>query len=168
MKLQAEIDGETVEIDLKRDGDKLAAVVGDREYSLEISEPDAGVLLFKKDNKIFEVYVNGPNSLDAPTRVAVGGSEFDVSITDPKQLRAAGADHSHDGGAVEIKTAMPGKVVRLLAFAGDEVDKGDGVIVVEAMKMQNEMKSPKAGVIKEVRVAENDTVNAGQILIVIE
>ena len=63
---------------------------------------------------------------------------------------------------------MPGKVVRILKAVGDEVAKGDGVIVVEAMKMQNEMKSPKDGVIKEIRVAESDTVGAGDILVVIE
>jgi biotin carboxyl carrier protein len=168
MKLQAEIDGETIEVDIKLEGDRLLAVVGDREYSLEISEPEDGVLLFKKGSQIFEVFVTQPNSPDSPTHVAIRGSEYDVSIIDPKRLRGTRSDHAHAGGAVEIKTAMPGKVVRLLAGVGDEVNKGDGVVVVEAMKMQNEIKAPKAGLVREVRVAENDTVNAGQTLVVIE
>ena len=63
---------------------------------------------------------------------------------------------------------MPGKVVRILVEQGAEVKQGEGVIVVEAMKMQNEMKAPKDGIIKEIRVAEGATVNAGDILVVIE
>ena len=168
MKLQAEIDDETVEVSIKREGDRLSAVVDDREYSLEISEPENGVLLLKKDGQIFEIFVSPTISDASPTRITVCGSEYDVSIVDPKRLRGAGGDHAHASGTVEIKTAMPGKVVRIRANAGDEVSKGDGVIVVEAMKMQNEMKSPKDGVIKEVRVAENDTVSSGQTLVVIE
>ncbi|MBK6587173.1 MAG: hypothetical protein IPG22_02470 [Acidobacteria bacterium] len=63
---------------------------------------------------------------------------------------------------------MPGKVVRVLVAQGDTVQKGDGVVVVEAMKMQNEMKSPKDGVIAAIKAAEGDTVGAGDVLVVIE
>lgn len=168
MRLQAEIGGEIVEVNIKRNGDRIFATVGDREYSLEVSEPENDVFLFRKDGQIFEVFVSPPPQPDLPTRITIRGAEYEVSITDPKRLRGAGGDNTHAGGKIEIKTAMPGKVVRLLAAVGDEVRKGDGVIVVEAMKMQNEMKSPKDGVVKEVRVGEHDTVNAGQTLVVIE
>ena len=63
---------------------------------------------------------------------------------------------------------MPGKVVRFVANPGQDVEKGDGVIVVEAMKMQNELKSPKAGTLKEFRVSEGDTVSAGDVLALVE
>ncbi|REJ79531.1 MAG: hypothetical protein DWQ47_02075 [Acidobacteria bacterium] len=63
---------------------------------------------------------------------------------------------------------MPGKVVRIIAKEGDEVVSGDGVIVVEAMKMQNEMKSPKDGAVKKILKQEGETVNAGDVLVVIE
>ncbi|MBA2621364.1 MAG: biotin/lipoyl-binding protein, partial [Acidobacteria bacterium] len=71
-------------------------------------------------------------------------------------------------GAAEIKTAMPGKVVRVLAVEGAEIKAGDGVLIVEAMKMQNEMKAPKDGIVKEIRVVEGATVNAGDVLAIIE
>ncbi|QYO67495.1 biotin/lipoyl-containing protein [Leptolyngbya sp. 7M] len=71
-------------------------------------------------------------------------------------------------GVVELKTAMPGKVVRVIVAEGDEVKKGDGILVVEAMKMQNEMRSPKNGTVKTISVAEGSTVAAGDILAVIE
>ena len=63
---------------------------------------------------------------------------------------------------------MPGKVVNILLTVGSPVEKGDGVLVVEAMKMQNELKSPKAGVIKEIRVTEGAAVSASDILATIE
>ena len=59
---------------------------------------------------------------------------------------------------------MPGKVVRVLVEAGASVEKGTGVVIVEAMKMQNEMKSPRAGVVVAVNVTPGDTVNAGEVL----
>ena len=92
----------------------------------------------------------------------------EIKIFDPKRLRGTGAESEQTTGASEIKTAMPGKVVRVLAQVGAEIKQGDGVIIVEAMKMQNEMKSPKDGVIKEIRFAEGATVNAGDVLVIIE
>ena len=63
---------------------------------------------------------------------------------------------------------MPGKVVRVQLEAGASVEKGAGVVVVEAMKMQNEMKSPRAGVVVSINVKPGDTVNAGDVLAVVE
>jgi biotin carboxyl carrier protein len=63
---------------------------------------------------------------------------------------------------------MPGKVVRVLVSVGDPVEPGQGLIVVEAMKMQNEMKSPKAGIVVEIKTKDGATVAAGEILVVIE
>ena len=63
---------------------------------------------------------------------------------------------------------MPGRVVRVLAARGEEVEAHQGVVVIEAMKMQNELKSPKAGRVAEIRVAPGDTVSAGDVLAVIE
>jgi biotin carboxyl carrier protein len=63
---------------------------------------------------------------------------------------------------------MPGKVVRVIAPAGTEVEQGAGVIVIEAMKMQNELKSPKKGKVAKILVAEGSPVNAGDVLAVIE
>jgi biotin carboxyl carrier protein len=69
---------------------------------------------------------------------------------------------------VEIKSAMPGRVVNVLVAAGDEVKDGQGIVVVEAMKMENELKSPKAGKVVEVKVVAGQTVEKGELMIVIE
>jgi biotin carboxyl carrier protein len=63
---------------------------------------------------------------------------------------------------------MPGRVVRLLAAVGDEVEEGQGVVVIEAMKMQNELKSPKAGRVVRVGASVGDTVGSGDVLVVVE
>ena len=166
MKLQAEIDGKTSDVEVRRDGDSLFARVDGQEYELEVSEPEPGVFLFKHNGRVFNTFALKRS--DGSIEVNLNGKSFNIQVTDPKRLRGSGSEHSHDHGLVEIKTAMPGKVVRILTAVGKSVEKGSGVIVVEAMKMQNEMRSPKDGVIKEIRVSEGVTVNAGEVLVVIE
>ena len=99
--------------------------------------------------------------------IVVNGRTFSIEIFDPREMRArksAGAGE----GRQNIVAMMPGKVVRVLAARGDEVEAGQGLIVVEAMKMQNEMKSPKAGRVVEVKTQADATVAAGEVLMVIE
>ena len=162
MKLNAELSGEKYEIQLTRDGEKISARVDDREYELEASEVEKDVYLFKYNHQIFEIYV-APNGI-----VNLGNHQLEISVTDPKRLRGSGASQAGADGIAEIKTAMPGKLVRVLVEAGAEIKQGEGVLVVEAMKMQNEMKSPKDGTVKEIRFADGATVNAGDVLAIIE
>jgi biotin carboxyl carrier protein len=167
MKFQAETGDEKHEIQIRHEDGKVFASVDDREYELEVSEPEPGVYLFKRDGKILEASVSAGHAGN-PTHVRIGGAELEVKLIDPKRLRGSGAEHEHGDGLAEIKTAMPGKVVSILLAVGSTVEKGDGVLVVEAMKMQNELKSPKAGVIKDIRVTEGAAVSAGDILATIE
>lgn len=162
MKLNAELNGEKHEIEITREGSMVFARVGDREYELEASEVEKDVFLFKYDNRIFQIYV-APNGI-----VNLGNHQLEISVTDPKRLRGSGGEAGSAEGLAEIKTAMPGKLVRVLTEVGAEIKKGEGVLVVEAMKMQNEMKSPKDGIVKEIRFAEGATVNAGDVLAIIE
>lgn len=167
MKLTANINNENREIDVRREGDRVFATVGERSYELDAHTTAANTYLFKLDGKIYECYVS-PVSTDGQTTVSVGTNSYEFSLADPKRLSHAGGAHALADGAAEIKTQMPGKVVKILVAVGDEVVAKDGVIIVEAMKMQNEMKAPKDGVIKEIRFAEGETVNAGDVLVVIE
>jgi biotin carboxyl carrier protein len=63
---------------------------------------------------------------------------------------------------------MPGKIVRVISAAGTDIEAGHGVLVIEAMKMQNELKSPKKGIVKQVLVAEGQSVGAGDVLAIVE
>ena len=91
-----------------------------------------------------------------------------IKIIDPRRLRSGHNSTGHHHGVAQIVAPMPGKVVRVQVEAGTAVEKGAGVIVVEAMKMQNEMKSPRAGVVVAVNVKPGDTVNAGDVLAVLD
>jgi biotin carboxyl carrier protein len=162
MKLLAEIEDLKYEIKIERKDTKVFAEIDERRYELEVSEPESNVYLLKHNNRVYQVYV-APNNL-----VSLGTKQYEINLIDPKRLRASGGTDASADGASEIKTAMPGKVVRVLVETGAEVEKGDGIIVVEAMKMQNELKSPKAGIVREIRFTEGATVGAGDILAVIE
>lgn len=162
MKLQAELNNEKHEIEIKRDGAKIFARIDEREYELEASEVEPNVFLLKNANKIYQVYV-APNGA-----VTLGVHQFETKIYDPRRLRGAGAAGAANEGKAEIKTAMPGKVVRIIAEEGAEIKQGEGVIIVEAMKMQNEMKAPKDGVVTAILATEGATVNAGDVLAIIE
>ncbi len=168
MKLIAQINDEQQEIEIKKDGGKVFAEIDGRKYELEASKPEQNVYLFKRDGKVFEVFVSPKANINEPFKIKVGTDDFEVNITDPKKLRGTGAGSGSAEGIAEIKTAMPGKVVRILLEKDSEVKTGEGVIVVEAMKMQNELKSPKDGIVKEIRFNEGETVNAGDVLVVIE
>ncbi len=168
MKLITEINNEKHEIKLTQTGEKVLAEIDGRTYELDASEPEPNVYLLKYDNKIFEVFVSPVEKPNELFKVNIANQYFEIKITDPKRLRGTSAESGALEGIAEIKTAMPGKVVRVLAEAGAAIKQGEGVLIVEAMKMQNEMKSPKDGIVKEIRVGEGATVNAGDVLAIIE
>jgi biotin carboxyl carrier protein len=99
--------------------------------------------------------------------VSVNGRVFHVEVFDPRSLRGK-RPAAEGSGAQTVAALMPGRVIRVLVETGQDVEAGQGLVVVEAMKMQNEMKSPRAGRVVEVRSAAGATVSAGDILVVIE
>ena len=102
------------------------------------------------------------------THLWVGPARYSAEVSDPRSLRGRKASAGMDHGPVKLVAPMPGKVVRVLAAERAEVDAGQGVLVVEAMKMQNELKSPKKGVVQKIVATEGTAVNAGDVLAVVE
>lgn len=166
MKLIVEIEGEQKEVSVTREGGRVLATVSGREYELEASEPETNVYLLKSGNRVIEFTVLDRS--DGMFSVTTGDTGFDAAVIDPRKLGGGSAAGGTADGVAEIRTQMPGKVVRVLVAEGDEVATGDGVIVVEAMKMQNEIRSPKDGIVREIRAGEGKTVNAGDVLVVID
>jgi len=99
--------------------------------------------------------------------VSVNGRVYHVEVIDPRGPRGR-RSAGESSGPRSITAAMPGRVVRVLAAVGDDVAEGAGVVVIEAMKMQNELKSPKAGRVSRVAIAVGDAVGAGDVLVVVE
>jgi acetyl/propionyl-CoA carboxylase alpha subunit len=88
-------------------------------------------------------------------------------VSDPLHRAAERAAAERPAGPAEVKSPMPGKVVRALVRAGESVSAGQAVVVVEAMKMENELKSPRDGTVAEVRASEGQAIEAGQTLVVL-
>ncbi len=168
MKLTAEVDTETFDVEVRYDGDRLIAEVNGRHYDLEVSEPESNSYLIKHEGRIYEALVSPVNDAQGKTNVTIRNEQFAIKLVDPKLLRSSGSDATAADGPAEIRTAMPGKIVRVLVDVGSEVEKGQGIIVVEAMKMQNELRSPKAGTVREIRFAVDSTVSSGDVLVTIE
>jgi len=105
----------------------------------------------------------------AQMHMIVRGVSFSAAVSDPRSFRARKkADDGDAAGPRKLVSPMPGKVVRILAPVGTKVEAGQGVIVVEAMKMQNEIKSPKAGTVQRIVAAEGTAVDSGQVLAIVE
>jgi biotin carboxyl carrier protein len=166
MKLKAQLAEYEYEVSLKPgDGGTVVAEVDGRHYELQVTELSGGLFLLLNGTNIHRCRVEPAD--DNSFEVTLGGKSHAVSIIDPKRLRSGQAAGAHDGVA-EIVSPMPGKVVRVLVEKGAHVEAGTGIVVVEAMKMQNEMKSPKAGVVVSIKAEAGATVNAGDVLAVIE
>ena len=166
MKLKAKIEDQESDIEIKTTDEKTTIAIDGVERDVAYSEIKKGTYLFKTESGVFEAYVAPKSATEF--EVSVGTDSFNISLYDPKSLQGAIVSAGTHDGVAEIKSAMPGKVVKILVKAGDEVAIGDGVVVVEAMKMQNELKSPKDGIVGLVSVAEEDRVNAGDLLLTIE
>lgn len=165
MKLTIEISGQTHEAEFTREGATAQLALGERIHQADISQPEAGFYTVLLNDRVFrcalDVLPNGQ------TEVWVNGQRFPVNVRDKKSRQAA-AGGAAAGGKAVLSAPMPGKVVRVMCAVGDEVAANQGLLVVEAMKMQNEVQAPKAGKIIELKVTEGQTVNAGDTMVIVE
>ena len=168
MKLKAIISGADVEVEISAHGSQVSASVDGRKYELQLNESRDGNLLFVDEGRVFACRVDGRMESGSELEVTVGARRYAITLIDPKRLRSALGGGGHGEGSARIAAPMPGKVVRVLVAAGQQVAAGDGILVVEAMKMQNEMKSPKSGTVVSLNVSAGATVNGGDLLAVIE
>src|SRR6202162_5489399 len=158
------IDGKSHRLDLNRADGRWSCRLDGRDFEIDaiLTRPD--VLSLRIGNLAYE---GKAGRLANDLHWWVGSTCFAVEVRDPRSLRGrtrAGDDH----GPRKITAPMPGKVVRLLVRDGDEVELGAGVAVVEAMKMQNEIKSPKKGTIRKILKSAGAAVNAGDGLAIVE
>ncbi len=143
---QCAVDGQAMEVDAALTArDVLSLLIGEKQYEI------------KRER-----------SLRGELHMVIGSARYAVDVQDPRSLRTRRAAAGSEAGPQKLAAAMPGKIVRILVKEKDEVKAGQPVLVMEAMKMQNEMKSPKDGRVQKILTAEGSTVNAGDTLAVIE
>jgi biotin carboxyl carrier protein len=154
-----------VEMSRSKDGQLSCKIDGKAVAAPDARFNERDVLSLVLGNQSYEVRRDAAASTP---RVVIGEQSFEYEVRDPRSLGARRAKAASSDGPKKIKAPMPGKVVRIVAVEGTQVEAGQGVIVIEAMKMQNELKSPKAGMVKKIHAAEGATVNAGDALAEIE
>jgi biotin carboxyl carrier protein len=140
-------------------------------YELESGESiEQEYSLLEAGRGTYSVLIDGRSytaTLLSGGEVSVNGRVFRVEVFDPRSMRGRRRAGETEGRQ-SVAAPMPGRVIRVLVEVGQEVEAEQGLIVVEAMKMQNEMKSPKSGRVAEVKTAAGATVAAGEVLVVIE
>jgi biotin carboxyl carrier protein len=158
------IDGRSSRVELDRSEKGWSCKLNGREIQVDAVLARRDMLSLRIGDRAYEIK---RERVGEETHLWVGSRRFAAGITDRRSLRgrAASAD---DRGPRKLTAPMPGKVVRVLVTEGAEVELGAGVVVVEAMKMQNEIKSPKKGRIQKILVAEGAAVNAGDALAIVE
>jgi biotin carboxyl carrier protein len=168
MKLTAEIAGEHQELQFRVEGALVFAEVDGRSYRLEARALREGVHLLMLNGRVYECRVEVDEVRREASEVHVGNHAYKVRLIDPKRLRGGQSTGAQADGAAQLVAPMPGKVVRVLVEQGAQVEAGDRIVVVEAMKMQNEMKAPRAGTVTALHARAGTTVKAGEVLAVIE
>ena len=138
--------------------------IGDSEQLIDIQVIEPGVYSLIVDGHSYEAAVREEKKGFV---VEIGAHAIPVRLQDPTQVRSGGAKEFAEGEAV-IESPMPGRVVTIKVQVGATVQEGEGIIIVEAMKMENELHAPKGGKIKSIAVKVGDAVEAGQELVVIE
>ncbi len=166
MKIELEIDGQMVEAEFTATNGSAQLTFGGATREAQVSEPEPGIFTVIINNRVYACALE--ENAGGSTEVVVNGRRIPVAVRDKKRLRGHAGAGAGASGQIKLSSPMPGKVVRVLLNTGDEVAAHQGVLVVEAMKMQNEVQSPKAGKVAEIKVAEGQTVNAGETLAVIE
>jgi len=167
MKYTIQIEGttRTVEVQLNGAGSFHAQIEG-RAASVDAVETAPDTFSILLDGQSFEARVWQDGSEEG-LLVRCAGQDFRVRVQDPRSWRGRSHGMLEASGPQRVLAPMPGKVVRVLVAAGDEVEAGSGLVVVEAMKMQNEIRAPKKGRIECVLVAEGQAVRTQEALVII-
>jgi acetyl/propionyl-CoA carboxylase alpha subunit len=157
-----EVEGEKRRVELPAEtGDRMACSVDGRPVVADVRMLQPGVLSLLIDGRQYRCVLDGDG-------VVIGGRRFGFEVADPRSLQGRRGAGAGTDGPRPVKAPMPGRMVRVLVEVGDEVEAGQALLVIEAMKMQNELKSPKAGRVARIAVGVGDAVGSGDVLVVVE
>jgi len=166
MKFEVRIGARTRIVELERTADHWSITLDGQLLdadAVEIAPHTFSILL---DGQSHEIRV--APSPGGTLTLQTGLEEFTAVVLDPRAWRGRRHASPEAEGRQQVVAPMPGKVVRLLVKVGDTVEAGQGLLVIEAMKMQNEIHSPKSGVVERLLAQEGQPVNAGEILAWVE
>ena len=153
---------ETRFVELTREGDRWRAIVDGQPLEVDVVEVAPHTFSILLNGKSCELRVT-PQA-EGALKIQSAHAEFTAQVVDPRELRGRHGATDVEGRQ-QIVAPMPGKIVRILVKAGESVESGQGLLVVEAMKMQNEIRSPKSGNVEKIAAKEGDAVNSGDVLL---
>jgi len=165
VKLKIQLAGRTRDLEIKRQSGKLLAMLDGRAIEADAVEVGPGLFSILLEGAACEA---GVETAPAGLIVSIAGRRLEARVIDPRRWRGAGRGCGVEAeGRQQVLAPMPGKVVRVLVQQGDKIEAGRGLLVVEAMKMQNEIRSPKTGTVERLLATEGQAVNAGEVLAVV-
>lgn len=163
-RIDLDVDGLVRTVQVEKVGDRFTITIDGRTHVVDATEVEPGRWSLLMDGSCashdVRVRTRGPGEMS----VKVNGASIAVGLRDPRRSRHA---HAAADGPARIVAPMPGKIVRLLVGPGDAVAVRQGLVVVEAMKMENELRAPRAGTVSEVAVQEGAVVEVGAVLVTI-
>jgi biotin carboxyl carrier protein len=152
-------------VELEREADRWKIALDGQPVNADAVEIAPNTLSLLLEGQSYEVHITP--SPDGVLKLQTGLQEFSAGVVDPRAWRGRRHGALEAEGRQQVVAPMPGKVVRLLVEVGHKVEAGQGLLVVEAMKMQNEIRSPKSGTVERLHVKEGQPVNAGEALCII-
>jgi biotin carboxyl carrier protein len=164
MKRELIVNGKSRAIEVRQEDGLVHFSTPDGSGSASILEVEPGVYSVLMDGVSYSAQLIRTGGAIS---VEIRGHVFEIEIVDPRAARRKGGAQAGEGRQT-ILSPMPGKIVRVLVQEGHAVEPGQGIVVIEAMKMQNELKSQRAGTVTALPVAEGATVAAGEVLAIIE
>ena len=165
MTYDVTIYGKSYRLELGRADGRWECRLDGKEVPIDAVMPRRDVLSILIDGKAYEIK---RERTATDLHLWVGPVRHEAVLRDPRSLVSRRASGSGDQGPRKLIAPMPGKVVRVLVEEGTDLEAGQGVVVVEAMKMQNEIKSPKKGTLRKLIATPGANVNAGDVLAVVE
>jgi biotin carboxyl carrier protein len=165
MVYEITVNGKPHRLELEHADGRWECRLNGREIKVDAVVPRRDVLSMLVDGHSYEVKrEQSPTDL----HLWVGSTRYGVELRDPRSLQSRRNAAGDEKGPKKLVAPMPGRIVRVLVAEKSEVEAGQGIVVVEAMKMQNEIKSPKKGIVQTILAAPGAAVNAGDVLAVVE
>jgi biotin carboxyl carrier protein len=156
------IDGKAYDLEISEIEGRWHCRLNSREIPIDFARLNASTASILIDGKSYEIRRGTSGT------ISIGNRRYEVAVEDPRSWQGRRRKELLQAGPQRLSSSMPGKVVRVLSREGDAVEAGQGIIVVEAMKMQNEIKSAKAGTLRKLLVGEGANVTAGEVLAIVE
>ncbi len=166
MKLVVTVGGTPHEVEVERVADGYRVTLGGQVVDVDARAVATGLTSLRIDG-VSHVAAVTPGA-DGEMTVQVGGETHEVRVEDAARhaIRTRGGAARGEGGQT-LKAPLPGKITLVAVRPGDAVNRGDTLLVIEAMKMENELKAAAGGTVSEVHVAPGQAVNPGDVLLVI-